>query len=507
MRTAWETFPIELKGGLITNISPLQQGINAPGSATSLVNYEPSIEGGYKKILGYKKWTSYALPGTGLIRGVILTNGDSSIAVRGGIYYTSTAKNNWVSKLNIGDATGKRISFVRFNFNGTTKIGMVDGVHRPVFWDSSTGLITQDVAAPTDVLGATRIVEYKNRIFLAKGNLLTYTAPYVETDYSPANGAGVINVGDDITALITFRDSLIIFCKNQIKRLTGTSPSDYVLSHITANTGCLSGDTVREVGGDILYLGPDGIRYLSATEKFNDFGLARASEVIQKDVIDKIVGATEDELSSLVIRSKAQYRFFRYEPAPDENAMGGFLGTRFADQSASGVAWAEIKGFNVYASDSYLFSDKEYTIFANSDGYVYSMEDGFSLDGAPIYCYFKTANMPITDPQIRKTYYKHTLYTKVEGSLAMNARLVFDYGDTNVIQPDSFPVTITTSSKSIYGVAIYGTSTYATASRQVFKNNVIGSSFVVAIEYSETSDNPPHSLDTIVLEYKQNDRK
>ena len=44
MPDAWETFRIEFKGGLITNLSPLQQAINAPGSARILRNYEPSID-------------------------------------------------------------------------------------------------------------------------------------------------------------------------------------------------------------------------------------------------------------------------------------------------------------------------------------------------------------------------------------------------------------------------------------------------------------------------------
>ena len=58
MPDAWETFRIEFKGGLVTNLSPLQQAINAPGSARILRNYEPSIDGGYKRIQGYEKFDS-----------------------------------------------------------------------------------------------------------------------------------------------------------------------------------------------------------------------------------------------------------------------------------------------------------------------------------------------------------------------------------------------------------------------------------------------------------------
>ena len=44
MPTKWQTYPIEFREGLITNMSPLQQGINSPGSARELKNFEPSIE-------------------------------------------------------------------------------------------------------------------------------------------------------------------------------------------------------------------------------------------------------------------------------------------------------------------------------------------------------------------------------------------------------------------------------------------------------------------------------
>ena len=62
MPSTRQTYPIEFKGGLVTNMSPLQQGINAPGSARTLRNFEPSIEGGYRRILGYTKYNSSIIP-------------------------------------------------------------------------------------------------------------------------------------------------------------------------------------------------------------------------------------------------------------------------------------------------------------------------------------------------------------------------------------------------------------------------------------------------------------
>ena len=59
---AWQTYPVEFRGGLITNLSPLQQGANAPGSARILRNFEPSVEGGYRRIEGFDKYDSNIIP-------------------------------------------------------------------------------------------------------------------------------------------------------------------------------------------------------------------------------------------------------------------------------------------------------------------------------------------------------------------------------------------------------------------------------------------------------------
>ena len=61
MPDRWQTFPVEFTGGLVTNISPLQQGTNAPGTATVLRNFEPSIEGGYRRIKGFAKYDTNAV--------------------------------------------------------------------------------------------------------------------------------------------------------------------------------------------------------------------------------------------------------------------------------------------------------------------------------------------------------------------------------------------------------------------------------------------------------------
>jgi hypothetical protein len=56
-------------------MSPLQQGINMPGSARTLRNFEPSVEGGYRRIEGFDKYDSNIIPpyGNPVVRGASQT--------------------------------------------------------------------------------------------------------------------------------------------------------------------------------------------------------------------------------------------------------------------------------------------------------------------------------------------------------------------------------------------------------------------------------------------------
>ena len=71
MPDRWQTHSFEFKGGLITNLSPYQQGFQAPGSARILRNFEPSIFGGYRRVEGFSKFDTNAVTNTGVIRGIV----------------------------------------------------------------------------------------------------------------------------------------------------------------------------------------------------------------------------------------------------------------------------------------------------------------------------------------------------------------------------------------------------------------------------------------------------
>ena len=160
-----------------------------------------------------------------------------------------------------------KVRFTDLNF-GTPKVILTDGVNPAAIFDGTTYQQITDSNAPTAPKIAT---EFQKHVFLAgdssQPSSLFISAPEAPTDFSPANGALVLNVGFSIVAIKRFRNVLFIFGKNNIKRLVGDNSANFVLESVTSNLGCLSTDSVIELGGDLLFLAPDGIRPIGGTNK------------------------------------------------------------------------------------------------------------------------------------------------------------------------------------------------------------------------------------------------
>ena len=660
MATTRETFPIEFKGGLVTNMSPLQQGINSPGSARVLKNFEPSVEGGYRRILGYTKYNSSVIPpygapvvhgasqsGTTLIIGNIhqtpeagdtltvagvtgtytiasggvsydTTNNRATLTLTGALdsspanaaavtFATTTSKylalgcgvfldrvivarnddlfkvsSSTIEHINVpnygtvlvngGSQTGSSLivdgltaapqagdifkiagidlvytvtadatvssgqatvainpalasspaddavitflsmsresagktRFSRYNYTGTEKIAIVDGTNVPALYDNTTFTALND--CPTDVNGAGFVVNFKNQLFFAKDSTLTFTAPYTDNDFTPAAGAGTIFVGDTVTGLIAFRGQLVIFTESSILQITGNSAADFQLQPITADIGCVDTDTIQEVGGDVMFLGPDGLRLLSATDRVGDFGLGVVSKVIQKETTSFITANTS--FSSVVIRNKSQYRILGYNTNITQENAGGILGTQFSGQGGEGMLWGELRGIKAYVAASRFYQNVETIVFANDDGYLYQMEDGNSFDGSNIQTTFATPYIPVSDPRVRKTFYKAFLYTDPQGSVSFDMSLKLDFDQLNSIQPTQINFDSDTGEVAFYGSVVFGSAAvYSNKLVTLFETQLIGSGFTASIQFESDSTDPPFSLDAITLEFGTNTRR
>ena len=405
--------------------------------------------------------------------------------------------------------------YASFNFTQEDKTIFVDSKSFPVIFNASGSTIASLSAAnSSDVQGAENVAVFKNHAFYSKGSKIFFTAPNTVDDFATGNGAGTINVGFDVTGMIGFREQLIIFTTDTIKKLVGSTSSDFKLEPITDKIGCINPDSIQEFGGDIAYLSPDGIRLLSATDRIGDLALDIASDPIYKDANEFI--SQTDVFCSVLVRGKSQYRLFAYIPSVQAGSASGLIATKFVAQGGSGIAWSRTKGLKVNVADSTYSGAQETIMFGNDDGFCYRMDSGNSFDGSAIESIYESPFMPITDPQIRKTMYKLTLYAQPTGTMNVdvNFKIDFDAGnDPSVIQPPTISVA---SSAAGGGISLYGASTsiyggagvtYGGVLDQIYKQNLVGSFKTIAMRITDNSTNPTFTLDTAVLEYRQHDRQ
>ena len=430
------------------------------------------------------------------------------------LYYHGTGT-TW-SHIGTSSSTNTlKARYASFNFTQEDKTIFVDSKSFPIIYNSS-GNTTVNLTSSnsSDVQGAENVAVFKNHAFYSKGSKIFFTAPNTVDDFATGNGAGTINIGFDVTGMIGFREQLIIFTTDTIKKLVGSTSSDFKLEPITDKIGCINPDSIQEFGGDIAYLSPDGIRLLSATDRIGDLALDIASDPIYKDANEFI--SQTDVFCSVLVRGKSQYRLFAYIPSVQAGSASGLIATKFIAQGGSGIAWSTTKGLKVNVADSTYSGAQETIMFGNDDGFCYRMDSGNSFDGSPIESIYESPFMPITDPQIRKTMYKLTLYANPTGTMNVdvNFKIDFDAGnDPSVIQPPAITVSSAAAGGgiSLFGAStsVYGGSgvTYGGVLDKIYKENLVGSFKTVAMRITDNSTNPTFTLDTAVLEYRQHDRQ
>jgi len=660
MADGLQTYPFEFRGGLISNLSPLQQGTQAPGSARLLKNFEPSTDGGYKRIEGYDKYSSSFVPAygtplvqgsaqtgtilvlaniytapadgdtftidgvagtytiaaggvsfnstykqatltltdslasspadkaavtfeshTGTIKGVVAWN-ETVLSYRNADIYTTTgtthtkinvpsygtvlvaggaqtgatlnvdgltgtpqigdtfsiagvekvytvlavptvtagaaalsifpalasspADNAALTMLSYDRSGGGKLRFAKYRVNNTDKVMAVDGVNTPFVWDGVS--FTEVTNAPADVVGASYVTYHKNQMFFAKGNVLTFTSPYTDTDFNPANGSGVIAINGLITGIIPFREALIIFTDKTISQLVGNTLQDFVLQPVTTKVGCVAPDTIQEIGGDVIFLGPEGLRLFGATDRVGDFNMGVVSKPIQNEMTSLI--ASSSSFASCVIKQKSQYRIFGYNSSGESTANAkGVLGTQMVGDNTNNMSWAETVGIKTYVVDTDYENQTETVVFAHDDGYIYQMESGNSFDGTNIIASFATPFVSINDPRIRKTFYKLFLYTDPQGGVTTSVNLKLDFDTQGSIQPETIQLSNEAGSVSFYGTsgARYGTTVFGSKLVKQFETQVVGSAFSVSLQFVSDGQNPPYSLDAATLEYATHDRR
>ena len=505
------SFKVFCQGGLNTSRDVLSQGETQPGSAISLINYEPAVTGGYRKMSGYSN--DYGtVPGFGNVLGVCVANGvnDGILAARHNtgntnyLYRCDNSSSAWVVITTPGSvnvSTYPKVRFSRYNW-GTSKVVITDGVNPAATYDGSTYTQITNTNAPS----APKVSHiFKNHLFLAgdatESTSLWFSAPYSETDFDPADGAGVINVGFPIVAIKSFRDALYIFGSNNIRKLVGNNIADFVLEEVTDDLGCVATDSIIEIGGDLLFLSQDGLRPISGTDKIGDVNLETVSKDIQSIFTDVVFDVDLDKLNAVVIRQKTQFRFF-LGAADGQGIIGGFR------QTPNGLQfeYGQMLGIFTTCATSGYIGQQEFVLHGDTAGKIHRQEQGNSFDGGDIVSVFQTPFFHMQDPEQRKVFYTVATYLRSEGDNELVMSALYDYEDVDTLRPTNFTLT-TQGAAAYYNEALYNsTAIFDGNPAPVRRTNISGSGMSASFKYVTNDTNASHSIQGIVVTFGVGDR-
>ena len=495
---------VSLGGGLILDRDDLSL---PPGAATTLQNFEPSVQGGYRRLSGSSKWNSNQVNGSNTILGLQIFN-NGVVAAAGNIVTFATAGSSYST---IGTRTSAgRYKFDTLNFNNTEKLIMVDDVNKAATYDGSTYTLINTTGAPADPAS---VAVFQNHVFYAgmssNPQEIQFSSPLGETDFTAANGAGSISVPTSVVALKVFREILYVFGQDKIFKISGDNIANFRVDSITQTLGCADGFSVQELGGDLLFLSLDGLRTIAGTERIGDVELGTVSKTIQRRITE-IVGQT-DNISSTIVRAKSQYRLFYPTTGGVVPASLGIIATLKRNPSTGniGFEFADIKGIKPASMSSGFISGKEVVLEGGYDGYVRKQESTTdTFDGENVVAVYRSPDLSLGDAGLRKLMQRVVLNYEVEGTIEAELRVRFDADSQDVPQPAAFDIS------SPGGLAQYGssTSTYATAvygssGNPVFRKSIEGSGFLVAVRVNHDSDESPFTLHSYQLEFTPGGRQ
>ena len=594
MSDALQTYVSVMAGGLVTNVDPLTQSNNFSGSAVRLVNMEPSLEGGYRRISGFEN--SYGtLPGTGKVLGLsvngdinqgvlgcrapssgsnylhwynhyydvplgtgegsgftvgetvtgVVSSGDSTAVAASGTVISKTADAivvnfgrlpdnifatgnvltggtssatgtvsstptviGWTAVTTAGSPTMTGVDVVRFErYNWTEEILLLtDGVNPAAKYNGTTYTQITHANAPTDPKFSSA---FANHLWLAGDPAepfnIYFSAPNADTDFDPANGAGVINIGFTVTQLKSFRNQLYVFGQNQIKRIIGDNYSNFTVENVTNDLGCVAPDTVVEFGGDIIFLGPDGIRPISGTSRIGDVELETVSREIQKTFENYTANEDVTKLKALVIRRKSQFRLF-FEA---NTSLSLLAAIRKGPTAQSTFEYSQLVGVEATAVASGYIGQFEFVLHGDSTGKVHKQEEGDSFAGSEIFSVYQTPYYFMGDPEVRKVFYKVKTFLKTEGEALINVGIDFNFGDSEINTPENFSLT-TAGAASLFDAAstIYDTTDiYDGNPSPTRTTNISGSGDSISVSYVTNSTSPSHTIQAVSILYGTGDRR
>lgn len=523
-----QPFGFSCKGGLNTNLNEFDM-LQQPGMAKELINFEVDPDGGYRRINGYSPFGTTRPEGNSRIHGVIAYGLGVVVCVDTSVYYSEDG----ITWIQINRDTGHS-GVTEANLSSQAELDRPNqGQAQFVIMRAATGHTASSYGSLTIATGADKMAHFhidgtgSSRLFIYEeisspsagkyielldrhlcvvdttndGNTVYYSATNDDRSFV-GTGAGSVTIADKITGIKSFRGSLYIFCENSIHRLDNINDSaNTAVVQITNNVGCLSGYSIQEIAGDILFLAPDGLRLVAATARIGDVELGSVSRQVQSLVADIATNLNDYTISSVVLRNRSQYRLFYTESGANINTSRGLIGTL----TPNGFEWSETKGIQAPAiSSEFNSSGIEKTYHGDNLGYIYLHDTSnyFYQDAVakPINAYYKTPNLDFGDAGTLKTLKYVKISFGPEGEVHPYLRVRYDYEDLTKPQPSDYALT-GIRLPAIFGIAEFGSDTFGGSLDPTARQPIEGSGEVCSFRIYSEDNYPSYSINGLYINY------
>ena len=534
-----QPYGVSCKGGLDTNLNQFEM-LATPGIATVLENFEVDSDGGYRRISGFAPFggDDATKPNTTNDIVGLFVYADGLIACAGTNIYFTLDGETWL-QINRDSVAGGgdnysaftgRSALARTNqsectfalYEGASTYGELiitdDSAGTKPFYFKMTGsgalsgrtYFAKEITISSSITAKTCVIHDKHLVVAGDSttpNTIYYSGTSDIDDFT-TTGSGTIALDDKVIGLKSFRDDLIIFCQNSIYKLQNiNNSSTIVVTPITQNVGCLSNHSIQEIGGDLVFLSPDGIRTLAGTVRIGDVELGSVSRQIQSIINDIADGMATYKISTVVLRRKSQYRLFYTTTSEGASSAKGIIGSI----TKNGFEWSETKGIQARAITSGFNSDGiEKLYHGDSDGYVYLHDSGNSLyhsgTEANILATYVTPNFDFGDHGTRK----HMNYIKIsvspEGSVQPELRVRYDYEDTNVPQPSDYTLS-SIPLPSVFGTATFNTGTFGATKDPTVRQSIQGTGYTTSFRIRSDDTKPAYAINGLYIDYTPVNRR
>jgi hypothetical protein len=328
---------------------------------------------------------------------------------------------------------GGRYDFVNHNFFGAAalrRMYFVNGVGLAHEWDG-TYLVPIPTGMTTDT--PTHLAVNHQHLFLSfPGGSLQNSGigdPYA---WTPILGAAEIGIGEEITGLLQdYAKVMVVFGKNAVKVLYGTSNADWTLESVAAHAG--AAEWTAQTVGLPTYFDEAGLRTLATTANYGDFLLGTLTQLVSPLLAVKRKGGVTP-VGSVRVHGKDQYRLFFSD--------GSGIIVSFGVGKHPATTIVDLGMVVRCCAVSEDADGNNIMLFGSDDGYVYEIDAGTSYDGEPIPAFIRLPFNNLGSPSREKRMHSLSLETDSDGDVDLNFVVEYSYADPDLPSPLEIPATI-----------------------------------------------------------------